>query len=177
MQKIIILLLSVLIFTACESDKKTIEFKKMANLDLGNLSKENATIKATAVFMNLSDEEYNLKDMVLDFTIDGKDVGTIVTKTDKIIKPKSEFSIPVQYSYETSSFVEEGHEPSSNYAVQLLGDLTLKNSKGEEVTAAVKYATTYEYLTKKEIRIEKRETKKEERQKRREERKAKRQNN
>ncbi len=164
MQKIIILLLSVLIFTACESDKKTIEFKKMANLDLGNLSKENATIKATAVFMNLSDEEYNLKDMVLDFTIDGKDVGTIVTKTDKIIKPKSEFSIPVQYSYETSSFVEEGHEPSSNYAVQLLGDLTLKNSKGEEVTAAVKYATTYEYLTKKEIRIEKLEERKKHRQ-------------
>ncbi|MFN8297224.1 MAG: hypothetical protein U0T69_13585 [Chitinophagales bacterium] len=168
MQKIIILLLSVLIFTACESDKKTIEFKKMANLDLGNLSKENATIKATAVFMNLSDEEYNLKDMVLDFTIDGKDVGTIVTKTDKVIKPKSEFSIPVQYSYETSSFVEEGHEPSSNYAVQLLGDLTLKNSKGDEVTATVKYATTYEYLTKKEIRMDKRE----ERKKRRQEKKA-----
>ncbi|HRH57897.1 MAG TPA: hypothetical protein PLS10_09600 [Chitinophagales bacterium] len=168
MQKIIILLLSVLIFTACESDKKTIEFKKMANLDLGNLSKGNATIKATAVFMNLSEEEYNLKDMVLDFTIDGKDVGTIVTKTDKIIKPKSEFSIPVQYSYETSSFVEEGHEPSSTYAVQLLGDLTLKNSKGEEVTAAVKYATTYEYLTKKEIRLDKRE----ERKKRRQEKKA-----
>ena len=168
MQKIIILLLSVLIFTACESDKKTIEFKKMANLDLGNLSKGNATIKATAVFMNLSEEEYNLKDMMLDFTIDGKDVGTIVTKTDKIIKPKSEFSIPVQYSYETSSFVEEGHEPSSTYAVQLLGDLTLKNSKGEEVTAAVKYATTYEYLTKKEIRLDKRE----ERKKRRQEKKA-----
>lgn len=168
MQKIIILLLSVLIFTACESDKKTIEFKKMANLDLGNLSKGNATIRATAVFMNLSEEEYNLKDMVLDFTIDGKDVGTIVTKTDKIIKPKSEFSIPVQYSYETSSFVEEGHEPSSTYAVQLLGDLTLKNSKGEEVTAAVKYATTYEYLTKKEIRLDKRE----ERKKRRQEKKA-----
>ena len=172
MQKIIILLLSVLIFTACESDKKTIEFKKMANLDLGNLSKGNATIKATAVFMNLSEEEYNLKDMVLDFTIDGKDVGTIVTKTDKIIKPKSEFSIPVQYSYETSSFVEEGHEPSSTYAVQLLGDLTLKNSKGEEVTAAVKYATTYEYLTKKEIRLDKRE----ERKKRRQEKKKKKNN-
>jgi hypothetical protein len=168
MQKIIILLLSVLIFTACETDKKTIEFKKMANLDLGNLSKGNATISATAVFMNLSEEEYNLKDMVLDFTIDGKDIGTIVTKTDKIIKPKSEFSIPVQYSYETSTFVEEGHEPSSTYAVQLLGDLTLKNSKGEEVTAAVKYATTYEYLTKKEIRLDKRE----ERKKRRQEKKA-----
>ena len=102
--------------------------------------------------------------MVLDLTIDGKDIGTIVTKTDKIIRPKSEFSVPLQYSYETSSFVEEGHEPASNYAVQLLGDLTLKNSKGEEVTATVKYAMTYEYLTKKEIRMDKREERKKHRQ-------------
>lgn len=168
MQKFIIILLSIFVLTSCKNDKKDIEFKKMANLDLGNLSKENATVRATAVFMNLSEEEYNLKDLVLDFTIDGKDVGTIVTKTDKIIKPKSEFSIPIQYSYETSSFLESGHEPASTYAVQLLGDLTLKNSKGDEITTAVKYAMTYEYLTKKEIRLDKRE----ERKKRREEKKA-----
>ena len=168
MQKLVIILLAVFAFTSCQEEKKDIEFKKIANLNLGNLSKENAKLQGTAVFMNLSDQEYDLKDMVLDFTIDGKDVGTVVTKITKKIQPNSEFSIPIQYSYETGSFLEAGHEPASTYAIQLLGDLTLKNTKGEEITTAVKYATTYEYLTKKEIR----QDKKEERKKRREEKKA-----
>ncbi|MBP8192722.1 MAG: hypothetical protein KAX69_03885 [Chitinophagales bacterium] len=168
MQKIVIILLAVFMFTSCQEDKKDIEFKKIANLNLGNLSKENAKLQGTAVFMNLSDQEYDLKDMVLDFTIDGKDVGTVVTKITKKIQPNSEFSIPIQYSYETGAFLEAGHDPASTYAIQLLGDLTLKNSKGEEITTAIKYATTYEYLTKKEIR----QDKKEERKKRREEKKA-----
>lgn len=173
MQKLVIILLAVFAFTSCQEDKKDIEFKKIANLNLGNLSKENAKLQGTAVFMNLSDQEYDLKDMVLDFTIDGKDVGTVVTKITKKIQPNSEFSIPIQYSYETGAFVETGHDPASTYAVQLLGDLTLKNTKGEEITTAVKYATTYEYLTKKEIRQDKRE----ERKKRREEKKAAKKNN
>jgi hypothetical protein len=89
-------------------------------------------------------------------------------KSVKKIKPNSEFSIPVQYTYETNSFIEAEHDPATKYTVQLLGDLTLKNAKGEEVMTAVKYATTYEYLTKKEERLEKRE----ERKKKREEKKA-----
>ena len=172
MQKLLFILISLLSITSCKQDKKSIEFKTFTKIDLGNISKDNATIHATAAFMNYTDEELNLKDLVLDFSIDGKDVGTIVTKTDKVIKPNSEFSVPVKYTYETKSFVEEGHEPSANYAIQLQGDLTLKNSKNEEVTASVNYSTTYEYLTKKEAREEKRETRKEERQRKREERKS-----
>ena len=168
MKKYTIVLVAVLFFSACKNDKKDIEFKKIANIDLGNLSKGSATLRGTAVFINLSDEEYNLKDLVLDFTIDGKDVGTVVTKMTKKIQPNSEFSVPIEYSYETKSIKEEGHDPASTYAVQLLGDLTIKNTKGEEIGTEVKYASTYEYLTKKEIRIEKREARK----KRREERKA-----
>ncbi len=163
MQKLLFILIVILVFTGCKEEKKDIEFKKMANIDLGNLSKENTTLHATAVFMNLSDQEYNLKDMVLDFTIDGKDVGTVVTKMTKKIQPNSEFSVPIQYTYETKSIVEAGHDPSNTYAVELLGDLTLKNTKEEEIGTAVKYASTYEYLTKKEIRINKREERKERR--------------
>ena len=168
MRNLFILLFSALIIVSCNEDKQDIEFKKMVNLDLGNLSKENAKLTATAIFMNLSDQEFDLKDLVLDFTIDGKDVGTVVTKISKKIKPNSEFSIPVQYTYETNSFIEAEHDPATKYTVQLLGDLTLKNTKGEDVMTAVKYATTYEYLTKKEERLEKRE----ERKKKREEKKA-----
>ena len=173
----ILILLSILLFSSCKHDENSIEFTKFANLDLGNLSKESATLRADAIFMNHSQNAFNLKDITIDFSIDGKDVGTIVVKKDKVIQPNSEFTIPIKYEYATNSFLEPNHEPSGTYAVQLLGDINFTNENKEEQAAKIKYAMTYEYLTKKEIRIEKRETKKEERQKRREERKAKRQNN
>ena len=72
--------------------------------------------------------------------------------------------------------METGHDPTTNYPLQINGDLNVKDKDGNEVTTSLKYATTYEYQTKKEIREEKRETRKEERQKRREERKEKRNN-
>ncbi|MDB5228226.1 MAG: hypothetical protein JWN78_2419 [Bacteroidota bacterium] len=158
--RIIILFLSLFALNSCTHEKKTIAFKKIANLDLGNLTKREATLRGTAVFMNLSDQEFNLKDLVLDFTIDGKDIGTVVSKTKKVIKPNSEFSVPIVYSYSTSSVLTEGREPASSYAVELLGDLMTKNSREEEISTPVKFADTYEYLTKKEKRIEKREARK-----------------
>lgn len=177
MQKIILILSTILLFTSCKQDGKAIEFNKFVNIELGNLSKDNATMRADAVFMNHSQSSFNLKDVTIDFTIDGKDVGTIVVKKDKVILPNSEFTIPIKYDYATSSFLEPNHEPSGTYAVQLIGDLSYKNESGEEQPSAkIKYAMTYEYLTKKEVRIEKRETRKEERQKKREERKEKRNN-
>lgn len=169
-----ILLLSFIAFTllSCNQEKKSVEFNKLANLDLGNLSKESATIRGIAVFFNLSEESYVLKDMVLDFTIDGKDAGTIVSKSSKNIQPRSEFSIPFQYTYSTVPFKEAGHDPASTYAVQLIGTITVKDKDGNLIEKPVKFAETYEYLTKKEKRKEAREERKEERRKRREERKA-----
>lgn len=176
MKKIIIILISVLAFTACKTDKQSIEYKNISNFNLGNLSKENATMRATILFFNNSDEELNFKDLVLDLIIDGKDIGTIVTKTNKVLQPKAEFSIPIKYTYETNSFVAADHDPSSKYEVKLNGDITVTNSSSEKITATVKYSSSYEYQTKKEIRIEKRETKKEEKQRRKNERKEKRNN-
>lgn len=172
MQKIIIILIGILALTACNEDKEAIEFKKMDNLDLGNLSKENAKLKANAVFVNQSDEVLDLKDMVLDFSVDGKDIGTVVTKITKKIQPNAEFTIPFQYTYETSTFLEAGHDPSGKYTVQFKGNLTLKNSKGEEIITEIKHAAPYEYLTKKEVREENREEKKKTREEKRKERKA-----
>jgi hypothetical protein len=182
-----------MLFVSCRHEKKSIEFKKLANLDLGNISRSTATVTGVAVFTNLTDQEYTLKTLVLDFTIDGKDIGTIVMKPKKTIQPNSEFSVPIEYTYNTRSFIQEEEDPASTYAVELLGDLIVKNTKDEELSTTLKFATTYEYLTRREKRMEKREgkkekdatvdtreqkmaDKKEERRKRREERKAKRNN-
>lgn len=173
MQKFIILLLSVFVFMSCAEDKKEIEFSKITDVDLGNLSKENAKLKANAVFVNLSDKEFEVKEMVLEFSVDGKNIGTIVTKTSKKIAAKGEFSIPFQYNYDTEPLVLEGHDPSSQYQVEIKGDLTVKNSAGEEITTAVKYSGQVAYLTKKEIRQEKREERQENREDRKKDRETK----
>lgn len=174
MHKLMIFLLSVVTLTACQEDRKEVEFKRIDNLDLGNLSKDNAKLKGTAVFTNLTDNDLQLKDLILDFSIDGKDIGTIVEKSDKKVPAKSEFSVPFQYSYDTDAFKEAGHDPSAAYSVQLKGELTLLDAVNKEVKSAVKYATSYEYKTKQEIRQDKREDRKERREERREERKEKR---
>lgn len=173
MQKIFFILLSAIVFTSCKNEEKSIEFKSIENLNLGNVAKENATLTATATFMNYTDKELNLKDLVLDFSVDGKDVGTVVTKKDIKIAPKAEFSVPIKYPYETSSFKVEGHEPATTYSVALSGDLTVLDANNEEIVSSVKHTSTFEYHTKKEIREEKRESRKEERKQRREERKNK----
>ena len=176
MKNILYFIISIFLFTACKTDKNAIEFKKVNNIDLGNLSKENATMNATVVFINNSDKEFKLKDIVIDFIVDGKDIGTIVTKSNKLIKANDEFSVPIKYTYNTSSFVAKDHEPLGKYELKLTGDLTVLDGNNEEITISINHTSTYEYQTKKEIRVEKRETKKEERQKRREERKEKRNN-
>ena len=138
MQKTILILLSILLFSSCKHDENSIEFTKFANLDLGNLSKESATLRADAIFMNHSQSAFNLKDITIDFSIDGKDVGTIVVKKDKVIQPNSEFTIPIKYEYATNSFLEPNHEPSGTYAVQLLGDINFTNENLPAATSSYK---------------------------------------
>jgi hypothetical protein len=176
MQKIIVFLLVILSLNACQSDRKGVEFKRIDNLDLGNLSKGAAKMKGTAIFTNLSDDNLTIKDMILDFSVDGKDVGTIVTKSNNTVAGKSEFSVPFQYSFDTDALKVEGHDASSTYAVLLKGTLTLLDANKKEVKSELKFSTSYEYKTNKEIRQDKRDDRKEKREQRREERKAKRNN-
>ncbi|HPA35685.1 MAG TPA: hypothetical protein PLA16_04920 [Chitinophagales bacterium] len=174
MKNLLLFCLAAVLLTACNQEPEKISFKKMGTFDLGNLSKENANLRATAVFANNSEEEFSFKNMLLDLSIDGKSAGTIVVKMDKKIKANAEFSIPIKYNYPTSTFVIEGHEPSGTYAVSVTGEMTVTKSDGNTFTVPVEFSTNYEYLTKKEERVEKRETRKEEREKKREERREKR---
>ena len=152
MKNTIFIILSIFLFTACKTDKNAIEFKKVTNIDLGNLSKENATMNATVVFMNNSDQEFKLKDIVIDLIVDGKDIGTIVTKSNKLIKANDEFSVPIKYTYNTNSFVARDHEPLGKYELKLTGDLTVLDGNNEEITISINHSSSYEYHTKKEIR-------------------------
>src|SRR5687768_3447087 len=98
MIKKLIILLILPALLSCGGEKNSIQFKKMVNFELGNLERNSATLHGTAVFMNLTDQAYKMKDLVLDFTIDGDDIGTVVIKMNKIIEPKSEFSVPISYT-------------------------------------------------------------------------------
>lgn len=177
MQKALILFLSLFSLYACQSDRNGVEFKRIDNFDMGNLSKENAKLKGVAVFTNLSEDNMTIKDMVLDFSVEGKDIGTIVVKSNNKVAAKSEFSIPFQYNYDTDAIKVDGHEPSSTYAVTLKGSLTLLNASKKEIQADLKFSTSYEYLTKQEVRQQKRDDRIEKRKQRKEERRESRKNN
>ena len=53
---------------------------RISDFDLGNLSKDNAKLTGFAVFINLTDKILEVKDLILDLSVDGKDIGTIVAK-------------------------------------------------------------------------------------------------
>lgn len=177
MKKLVLIILVALSFSACNNEQKGLQFKRMTNVDIGNLQKDNATFHATAVFFNQSTDTLTVKDFVLDFIVDGKDVGTIVIKSDKKLMPNSEASIPIKYSYETADIVKDGEQLTKTYSIKLNGDLTAINTKNNEVSSTVTYIESINFVSKKEEREEKRESRKEERQQKREERKAERKNN
>lgn len=177
MQKIFVLLISILIFISCNVEQKGVEYKRIGDFDLGNLSKDNAKLTGFAVFINLTDKDLEVKDLILDLSVDGKDIGTIVAKYNKKVAAKAEFSIPFQYNYETSALKTQNHDLNSKYEVILNGNLTLLDTDKKEIHATLKYATSFEYHTKQEIRQQNRIDRKEQRKERREERRNKRNNN
>lgn len=166
-----LLFLPLLIFTSCVN-KSGVEYSKVADVDLGNLKKDNAQFTSIVVFNNISEDSYVVKNLVLDLKIDGNDIGTILTKIPKGVRPHSEFSIDVDYLFETNKIIKAGEGPSDVYLVQLEGDLTLKDNDGQEITVPVKYKASYAYKTNKEERIEKRKERKEEKKKAKEEQKT-----
>ena len=174
MKKLLVVFSVSIMLFACNNEQKGLQFKSMSDVELGNLQKDNATFHATAVFFNQSEDTLHLKDFVLDFIVDGKDIGNIVTKYDKKILPNKEVSIPIKYSYETADIIKDAAHLSKSYAVQLKGDLTTINTKENEVSTAVSYSESIEFISKKEERIENRENRKEEKENKKEERKQRR---
>ncbi len=174
MQKIVFILSLLFTVSACQQDRNNVEFKRVDNLDMGNLSKGDAKLSGTLVFTNLSENDLSVKDIVMDYTVDGKDIGTVVVKSGKKITAKAEFSIPFQYNYNTGALKLQGHDPSAKYAIVLKGKITLLDATNKEVTADIKYSESFEYHTKQEIRQQKRDDRKEQRQERREQRKERR---
>jgi len=175
MKRLSILIVSVFVLFACTQDPK-IEFVKAAQTEMGNLKKENPNFSTVLDFINLSEEEFDFKDVVLDFKIDGKEIGTIFVEKAKKIKTHSEFNIPIKYSYETKHVLDPAEEPEHLYLIELSGKMTLKDKSGKEIVVPIKHKESYEYKTNKEERKDNRQEKKEEKEKRKEERKKEKNN-
>lgn len=162
MKKWIFVLATLLAFViSCKQEVK-VEFKKATQTQLGNIKKEEANFKTVLVCLNLSEEDFDFKDVVLDFKIDGKEIGTIFEEKTKKIKGHSEFSIPIKYNYETKYILDPNEEPEHLYLVELSGKMTLKDKSGKEFVIPIKHKESYEYKTNKEERKEERQQRKEE---------------
>ncbi|HMU98274.1 MAG TPA: hypothetical protein PLC61_00140 [Chitinophagales bacterium] len=160
MKKItIIALFSILLFTSCKQETK-VEFKKVADIDMGNLKKPIANLLAVFVFENLAEEEFDVRNLKVHLKIDGKDIGTIFNKEAKNVRGHSEFSIPVKYEYKTEPVIGNNEDPENVYLIEMEGVLTLRDKAGKEFEVPLKHKSSYTYKTKKEERKEKREQRK-----------------
>lgn len=165
-----ILILSFFIFYACKQEVK-VEFVKAAQTEMGNIKKEDANFQTVLVCINLVEEEFEFKDAILDFKIDGKEIGTIFEEKAKRIRAHSEFTIPIKYNYETKNILDPNEEPEHLYLIELSGKITLKDKNGKEIVVPIKHKESYEYKTNKEERKDNRQERKEERKQRKEEKK------
>lgn len=169
MKKFILLIGCFVLFTACTQEIK-VEYKKTAEVEIGNLKKDIANFKSTFVFLNLTEEDLVVRELKVNLKIDGKDIGTIYSRDAKAIRGHSEFSIPVKYEFEAAKIVEN-KEPETVYLIELDGKLRVRDKAGKEFDVPIKYKEGYTYKTKKEERLEKKEQKKIEKEKRKAEKK------
>ena len=177
MKQLSIVFVSVLLLAISCTQEVKVEFVKAAQTEMGNIKKEEANFKTVLVCLNLVEEEFEFKDAILDFKIDGKEIGTIFEEKAKRIRAHSEFTIPIKYNYETKHILDPNEEPEHLYLIELSGKMTLKDKNGKEIVVPIKHKESYEYKTNKEERKDNREERKEERQQRREEKKQTKQEN
>lgn len=159
MRSFVVFVLCLMLFFSCKQETK-VEFKKAADIDMGNIKKANANFKTVFVFENLSNEEFDVKNLKAHLKIDGKDIGTIFNKDVKNIRGHSEFSIPIKYEYKTEPVISANENPENVYLIEIEGILKLKDKAGKEFDIPLKHKSSYTYKTKKEERIEQREQKK-----------------
>lgn len=126
MKKIVILLLSILIFTFCKNEKLP-QCENISDVSLGNISKKHSKLEAIIHINNPDkDKSFTLKNVTLDLKINGRESGTMVSVTPREIMGGDNVSVPVSYLLNTEDFVNPD-DINGDYNVDFKGTMTLKN--------------------------------------------------
>ncbi|MCZ2394011.1 MAG: hypothetical protein LC105_09160 [Chitinophagales bacterium] len=131
-----LLIFTLLIFTAisCKnSESGDIIYKDTYNVQLVGLNKKTGAIKIVVGFTNQFEKtDFKLKEMDVDISIGGIDMGTYFSKNTLTIKALSELKVPIEYGINNEKLQDNNGEYSSTFVVQLNGTAIFVNEQGEE---------------------------------------------
>jgi LEA14-like dessication related protein len=88
------ILISVLVLFACEPLDAP-EFRKIEGLKFKLINSNAAEVNANVVLFNTNDRKVKLKNVDLVISVDGIKAATINRDYNLVIKPESEFTVPV----------------------------------------------------------------------------------
>lgn len=165
MKSLFTLLLPILILAGCKTPEAAPEFKSVYEINLSGLGRKTTKLKAFIAFTNPSEAKaYTLASLMTDIEIDGEDVGTFIYNSSLTLQTKSEFKVPLSYSFDTEEILKSNEEPSASYSVRLKGFVLLLDEAGEKVKITFDHTETIKPIVlreeRKEERMDKRSEKK-----------------
>lgn len=131
-----------------------LSYKSTYNLNIQGLNKKRGEINALIAFENKhASQDYKLKDINLDITVDGIDIGTYYSRQTLHIKAQSELKVPLVYGVDNTKLQNGDGTFSPSFIVQLQGAATFTNAQGEDVEIEFTHKeTVHPIVPKKEKR-------------------------
>ncbi|MCO5230844.1 MAG: hypothetical protein M9958_06775 [Chitinophagales bacterium] len=151
MNKILIIILISFIAIACKrSESGEILYKDTYNIQLTGLSKKTGAIKALIGFNNQFEKtDFKLKEIDIDITIDGIDIGTYFSKNTLTIKALSDLKVPIEYELNNEKLQDDKGEYPSAFVVVLNGTAIFVNDQSQEQEVKFKHKESVNYVLSK----------------------------
>lgn len=133
-----------LIVSACNrKDSEALVYKDVYSINLNGLHKKNAQLSALIAFESQYEKtNFKLKDIDVDISIDGIDIGTFYSKEPLSLKAKSQIKIPLTYSFENSKIEDEDGSSSTSYIVVLKGNASFTDDQGNQEKVSFSHKET-----------------------------------
>lgn len=149
MRNIFYLLFLGLSLTACnQNDSESVSYKNVYSVNLNGINKKNAQLTASIAFGNQFEKtNFKLKEIDVDISIDGIDIGTYFSREPLTLKSKSEIKIPLLYSFESSKIQDDEGSTSSSYIVVLKGKAIFTDEQGNEEQISFTHKETVNTLS------------------------------
>ena len=157
--------LSLSLLLGCNRSEGGIDFISIHQLELSGLTKKSSTLQAVLTFKNkFKSEDYKLKNLDADITIEGVDVGTFYTKQTLAVKANSEVNIPLSYAVDNARLFQDESESPSSILIKIKGNAVFNNVQGDEQQVSFNHQETISVVvSKRQQRKERRSEAKKER--------------
>lgn len=147
------IMVAVLAITSCKNQSEgEVTFKSIYNLQLKGLNKKKGDLSALIVLSNShSGTDYKVKEVNLDISVDGVDVGTYYSRNTLQVKAQSELKVPIEYAVDNQKLQNSKGEYPTVFVVRLTGGIVLTDAQGnEQIVEVAHQESVHPIVSKKE---------------------------